>query len=259
MSALDLFASALGAFILIAIVIFPYFPNTGRAVIVASLTPTPDPDLQRQLDEIQDRLADAQSHLAEVREEASGLEEARERLLEVEGQLAESQNRLAEAGEDARALEEIRGRLAAAEGRLAEARHREDRLQEALEGERRRKFLLVTISWDRDDDVDLHIVDPRGNEYYYAARRYAGSPAQFEEDTVDGPGNEVWLHPRVEPGEYVVFYNLFDRESSAVDVRGSIVHSHGREELRVMQLTVEGDKRQVATVVVDRDGNVDVR
>ena len=31
MSALDLFASALGAFILIAIVMFPYFPNTGMA------------------------------------------------------------------------------------------------------------------------------------------------------------------------------------------------------------------------------------
>ena len=31
MSALDLFASALGAFILIAIVMFPYFPNTSMA------------------------------------------------------------------------------------------------------------------------------------------------------------------------------------------------------------------------------------
>ena len=31
MSALDLFASALGAFILISVVMFPYFPNTGTA------------------------------------------------------------------------------------------------------------------------------------------------------------------------------------------------------------------------------------
>ena len=42
MSALDLFASALGAFILIAIVIFPYFPNTSPRVMVPC-PPVPAP------------------------------------------------------------------------------------------------------------------------------------------------------------------------------------------------------------------------
>lgn len=41
MSALDLFASALGAFILIAIVIFPYFPNTTRTPVVVVAAPDP--------------------------------------------------------------------------------------------------------------------------------------------------------------------------------------------------------------------------
>ena len=41
MSALDLFASALGAFILIAIVMFPYFPNTNRVPVVIA-APAPD-------------------------------------------------------------------------------------------------------------------------------------------------------------------------------------------------------------------------
>ena len=41
MSALDLFASALGAFILIAIVIFPYFPNTSRVPVVVMAAPDP--------------------------------------------------------------------------------------------------------------------------------------------------------------------------------------------------------------------------
>ena len=41
MSALDLFASALGAFILIAIVMFPYFPNTSRVPVVIA-APAPD-------------------------------------------------------------------------------------------------------------------------------------------------------------------------------------------------------------------------
>ena len=44
MSALDLFASALGAFILIAVVIFPFFPNTARTpVVVVAADPPADP------------------------------------------------------------------------------------------------------------------------------------------------------------------------------------------------------------------------
>ena len=261
MSALDLFASALGAFILLAIVIFPYFPNTARVPALASPTPPapPAPDLQPQLEEVRRQLADTQRQLVEARNDAVEPEALRDRLADAEEQLAESQSRLADAEADAAELDGIHGRLAVAEEQLAEARELGDSLQEALAEERRRKFLLVTISWDRNDDVDLHVVDPRGNEYYYAERRYAGSPARFEEDTVAGPGNEVWLHPRVEPGEYAVHYRLFNKRSNSVDVRGSVVHSHGREELRTTRLQVQGNTQFVASVVVDGEGNVQVR
>ena len=43
MSALDLFASALGAFILISVVIFPYFPNTVKECPPARVCPAPAP------------------------------------------------------------------------------------------------------------------------------------------------------------------------------------------------------------------------
>ena len=171
MSALDLFASALGAFILIVIVMFPYFPNTGTAD-------------RRELDAARD----------------------------------------------------------------------------ALDRERRRKFLLVTISWDDEDDVDLHVVDPAGNEFHYAARTHGGTPARFEEDAVVGPGNEVWLHPRVTPGEYGIYYNLFEEKGDAgVSVRGAVVHSIDRIELPPRRLTRAGDRTLAATVMVDADINVGVR
>ena len=49
MSALDLFASALGAFILITLVLFPYFPNTG--------------DSQERVDEVKAQLAQSEAEL----------------------------------------------------------------------------------------------------------------------------------------------------------------------------------------------------
>ena len=198
MSALDLFASALGAFILIAVVIFPFFPNTGTA---------------DQLD-----LDEARRQAASLQQELSEAEEA-----------------------------------------LADASARERGLEEALEQERKRKFLLVTILWQGEHDVDLHIVDPRGNEYSYGARTHSGSVARFEEDTTRGPGNEVWLHPIVTPGEYRVYYHLYAQRGSTVTVRGSVVHSVDRDELRPQTLREQGDKPLVATVVVDADATVEVR
>lgn len=195
MSALDLFASALGAFILLTIVIFPYFPNISP-VVAAPEEPAPIPDPEP--------------------------DDLRERVEE------------------------------------AERRYRD--LWERYQREVRRGFVMVAISWSTGDDVDLHIIDPRGNEYYYAAREHRGSPARFEEDTTRGPGNEFWLHPRVEPGVYEVYYNLFSHRDleNVPSVRGVVAHSRDRNELPVTRLNVQGDLTLVARVAVDEDRNVTI-
>ena len=59
MSALDLFASALGAFILIAVVLFPYFPNIGSS-------PEHVADLRAQLREMREQLQTCQAELTEA-------------------------------------------------------------------------------------------------------------------------------------------------------------------------------------------------
>ena len=305
MSALDLFASALGAFILLAIVMFPYFPNTGTADqrdLDAALErlqaeETSNEELQEVLREIREDLerrleavrAEAERQVAAAQREAEAAqaeaeaaqaeaEAARDAAEVAQREASEAQEeaaaaqQAAEAAQDAaesaqREASEAQEEAAAAQRELSEAQEalaeggdRERALEQALERERRRKFLLVTISWSDDDDVDLHVVDPAGNEFYYGARSHAGSGARFEEDTTDGPGNEVWLHPQVTPGEYRVYYNLFSEGGApGVSVRGSVVHSIDRDELPSRRLTRVGNRTLVATVVVDRDANVTVR
>ena len=248
MSALDLFASALGAFILISVVMFPYFPNTGTA---------DQRDLEAALERLQQEEMDnatLQGVLSEIREDL-------ERRLEAVRAAAQREVDAArrEAEEARRQTAGVQQELAETQEALAERGDRERGLEVALERERRRKFLLVTISWQGEDDVDLHIVDPRGNEYFYSARSHPGSAARFEEDTTRGPGNEVWLHPQVTPGEYRIYYNLFAQRGGAVTVRGSVVHAVDRDELPARTLSQQGDKPLVATVVVDADANVEVR
>lgn len=167
--------------------------------------------------------------------------------------------------DDLRGQELLRAENASLKERLearpaAGAENRDRALQEALERERRRKFLAVMISWPggRGDDVDLHVVDPRGNEFYYGARIHEGSSARFEEDARHGPGNEVWLHPNLtDPGEYRIYGNLFD--GGPVAVRGTIVAgSSDRYELAPRWLAQVGEKHLMATVVVDAAANVEV-
>ncbi len=68
MSALDLFASALGAFILIAVVLFPYFPNIGTS-------PENIAALRARLNEAREQLQASQSALAQARQEAEDLKQ----------------------------------------------------------------------------------------------------------------------------------------------------------------------------------------
>ena len=53
MSALDLFASALGAFMLLAIVALPFFPNTGDS---PQLVENLQAEMQAEIDELREQL-----------------------------------------------------------------------------------------------------------------------------------------------------------------------------------------------------------
>ncbi len=67
MSALDLFASALGAFILIAVVLFPYFPNTGDSEVRVA-------EVQAELEREQAEHAATQQALSQCEEDKQACE-----------------------------------------------------------------------------------------------------------------------------------------------------------------------------------------
>ena len=255
MSALDLFASALGAFILIAIVMFPYFPNTGMAS---------EADLDAALDELRDAVA-GNDELTRITDELNqAIDDLRTELATCRNELAacrnENQDQQRRIADQDRRLGDQERQIADQDRQLEDQERQIEAQQNRIGDLERRKFILVTISWDgnRGDDVDMHVVDPNGNEYFYNARTYPGSDARFEEDSVNGPGNEVWLQPQVIPGEYQIYYNPYSLASDEVYVRGRVVHPATRHEFRERRLVDGGRRELVATVVVDDEGNVTV-
>jgi hypothetical protein len=70
--------------------------------------------------------------------------------------------------------------------------------------------IQVTLSWDADSDVDLHVVEPGGEETYYAARESStGGTLDLDSNAacrIDGVRNEniTWPVGRAPRGTYIV-------------------------------------------------------
>ena len=257
MSALDLFASAMGAFILIALILIPYFPNTGdSAERVAEVTV--------QLEQVRQELQAARGELNEC--------ESRNQQVQAALGACEEQRQASVSPDALAACEELNRRL---EGQLAackeqrlggdtlgacESRNRELEADlSSCQAQARKKFLLIIMSWNTVDDIDLHVVDPAGREFYFGNRRNSGSQAKLEEDNTRGPGNEIWLHPLAEAGTYRVYYQYFNSaKGESVLVRGGVLTPDGQTPLRQIRLGREGDKELVATIIVDAEGNMRV-
>ena len=82
-------------------------------------------------------------------------------------------------------------------------------------------LLVVQMEWSRLSDVDLHVHTPDG-EFYFGRRRIPGSPGRITLDNTRGGSNsmEIWKAHLPTPGRYRVCARLFSgREASSVSVR----------------------------------------
>ena len=69
--------------------------------------------------------------------------------------------------------------------------------------------LRVTLSWDVDEtDVDLHVLEPDGEEAFYRHRR-TRTGGFLSEDVTTGYGPEEYLRKTCEPGVYKILANYF--------------------------------------------------
>jgi hypothetical protein len=202
MSVLDLFAAALGAFIMVAVILFPNYLKQSQTTI--------------KLQETQDTLRQCTVIATNVQKTINTKEQA----------------------------------LAICEANLAST------------------FLVVAIEWNSvgNYDVDLHITDPEGHEFFWdrnnrTRRDYPSSEAQLSYDNTRGPGVELWQHPKATPGVYKIAYDYYRRPGPdlPVEVKGNVFYRNGRSELAPVTLTETHKTRVVASIVVGRRGEIEVQ
>ena len=222
LSMLDVIAGAMAAFLILMVILLPYYEKD--AVDQAAL-------------------------IAELRQAVTAAQAAQARA-EAAAQQAQSQ------AQEARSqAEETRAQAAAAQ---AEAQRQQTRA-EALARQLARTFLVLYVRWDTHDDVDLHLTDPSGAEFYWDRHKtIPGRPGELSEDNVIGPGNEVWEIRDAPAGDYRVdvrLYTVRDQRKPVV-VKGRVFHRDGSELFQNVQLSRQGQREPIATIRVDDSGGV---
>jgi hypothetical protein len=220
MSVLDMFASALGAFIMVTIILYPYYKQDIKAQLSASL---------------------------------DALEERRRELQSVNESVDQERQRNAR---QARMVEELHEQQ-------AQVRRCRQELAVCL-SELSDTFLMVMIQWNEDANVDLHVTDPQGNEFFWrksnlTGRDYPASQAQLSFDVTGGPGIEVWLSPLAGPGDYKIEYALSRRYGRAVTVSGYYLERTGRRQLPSKILKDDELRVRAATLRLAADGKITVQ
>jgi len=250
LSAIDLFCAGMGAVMLLAVILMPFYMRPEARELLERLA-----SMTAERDEALAARAEAEADARSARSERDAAAAAR---AEAERERAAAERRAEDAGRDLAAAER---RAEAAERRAGELAREADAMKARLAT----PFLVVAISWDNPGaDIDLHVTDPDGRHYFFRQRRHSGSPAYIEVDSVNGPGNEVWIHPAATAGVYRVeyVYYLDQAGSGAATVRGVALYQGGRLEFarRTLPRADEGATRHLAAeLVVTPDGEVELR
>jgi hypothetical protein len=119
-------------------------------------------------------------------------------------------------------------------------RLRYDTLQQKLD--LKQTDLLIAITWNTDrTDVDLHVVEPGGEECYYENRttRSGGSMTQ---DVTQGYGPEMYTLPNAKSGAYKIRVKYFSQDASRASTRTkvaiTVIEGWGTQQERTTRKTV---------------------
>jgi len=223
MSVLDMFASALGAFIMVTIILFPFFKQDIDAELSAS-----------------------NNELATKRGELRSLEES---VTEALQRNARQKILVERVQEQRRQTERCRSELAVCISALADTflivvMQWDDNVDLDLyvtvaQGGTTREF-----SWNKSNQN---------------GELYPDTEAQLSFDVGGGPGIEIWLDPQAKPGEYKIEYLRRPRTGSPVAVSGYFIDRTGRRPLPSKTLTDANRRATAGTLVLAADGKITLR
>ena len=129
--------------------------------------------------------------------------------------------------------------------------------------EKKAKFksadLVITMLWNTDQtDVDLHVVEPSGEECSYENKR-TRSNGQITSDITTGFGPEMYFNAKAPQGKYDIKVKYFSNGQNRTELRNKvhlmIYRGFGTEDAKIDRRTIQlksvGNKESVATIGIE--------
>jgi len=119
--------------------------------------------------------------------------------------------------------------------------------------------LMVVISWNTDNtDIDLHILEPTGEECYYqnAQTKIGGS---LTKDVTQGYGPEMYLLEKAPNGSYQIKVKYFAHDANRKTTRTKVyatVYKHwgkGNEEVETKVVSLASNKEMHPILTLNMD------
>ena len=119
--------------------------------------------------------------------------------------------------------------------------------------------IVITMMWNVDQsDVDLHVVEPSGEDCHYGLRQ-TKSGGQITRDVTDGFGPEMYWIRKAPVGKYEVKVKYYANQANRTSMRSkvylTIYRNYGQENQKVRFETVElnkvGELEDVLTIGIE--------
>ena len=220
MSVLDMFASALGAFIIVSVILFPYYKK--------------------------EVFSEVDTATAALKSKADELKQENEQKKQLDGQLARQEQELQRGRLTLASLNQCKEAVAECQSEVAKT----FLLIQIKWGVGR----TPTVG------VHLHVTDPDNNEFYWAKTNRSGqdfphTKAQLSIDVTRGPGIEAWLSPEASPGTYLVDYEIIDDHPN-IDIDGFYFDRTGKKPLATKTVLSGQSRVHAATIEVAANGTI---
>ena len=118
--------------------------------------------------------------------------------------------------------------------------------------------LLVTMTWNTDGtDVDLHVVEPGGEECFYSHPKTAMG-GSMTRDVTQGYGPEMYVLPKTKAGKYLIKAKYYSSDSTRLTTRTKVAvtvyrnwgKSNETVERQVVKLESTGEVQEISSFEV---------
>lgn len=231
LSAVDLFASALGVFIIVTVILIPYMKNREKRKYQVM-----EQQLKNQVNALQMKVK------TQEKTPAQESQPKEEQVKTLSQKVIELQQKVQQQEREQKVLN----------SQLEQSKTPQDKSG---------AFMVAIIKWSSPKhDVDLQVQDPQGKIFDFKNREHKGSSGALILDTRTGPGVEVWQASKLVAGEYrlrYLFYGSYGN-ASPVSVEGTIITPPGATKLPKIVMKKDKEKSPWMRVLVSGDGKIKI-